>query len=505
MTKKFPWKASMSALVVAAFATPALADDAALLRTQIEQLNAQLRTIQAEQARLLQKMEQTDQAVATQAEKTKVAEDKAAEEKKRADAAPPGSFMIPGTNTSMKIGGYIKLDVVDDLSGANNNGPVTDMQSIAINGTSQAKRRNQFSMTGRQSRLSVGTETPTAYGPLKSYVEGDFYGTGSTAFVTNSASFRLRQANFSLGKVLVGQAWTNFEDLEVIPETLDFGGTIGVPYGVRQGQIRYTTSLLGKDSLSVSVENPEGDFFGADHGGFIVAGAQNSTRVLNQVPDITARYVYKSDWGRFSLAGVAREINLDTGGAAASFLNRDGTSFNFRGSASTWGGGLMASAQFPTFGKDTLTFWFGGGPGIGRYFQQTQDEAFTVGQSPNGAANNNPGGGAVLDTEGKLHTITSVGGNVWYRHYWNDTLRSNATFGMTQHYNDSAYLPINMVRQVEALHLNLIWSPLPKTNFGIEYIWATMDLNGQTAANRALGYGSTGTMNRIQASAQYIF
>lgn len=495
----------MSALIVAAFVTPAWADDGAQLRAQIEQLTAQLKSIQAEQARLLQKMEQTDQTVATQAEKTKVVEEKAAAEKKRADAAPPGSFMIPGTDTSMKIGGYIKLDVVDDLSGANNNGPVTDMQSIAIKGTPQSKRQNQFAMTARQSRLNVGTETPTAYGPLKSFIEGDFYGTGSSSFATNSASFRLRHANFSLGNVLVGQSWTNFEDLEVIPETLDFGGTIGVPYGLRQGQIRYTTSLFGKDSLSVSVENPEGDFFGADHGSFIVAGQQNSTRVLNQVPDITARYVHKSDWGRFSLAGVAREINLDTGGASSTFLNNSGGTFNFRGSASTWGGGLMASAQFLTFGKDTLTFWLGGGPGIGRYFQQTQDEAFTIGQSPYGAANANPGGGAVLDTKGDLHTITSAGGNVWYRHYWNDSLRSNATFGMTRHYNDSDYLPINMVRQVQSMHLNLIWSPLPKTNFGIEYIWAKMELNGQTPANRALGYGTSGTMNRVQLSAQYIF
>jgi len=418
--------------------------------------------------------------------------------------SPPGTFLIPGTNTTLKIGGYVKLDIVDDVAGANLNGQVVDLQSIPLNGTPQARRTGSLNFSARQSRVNVGTSTPTEYGPLNSFVEGDFYGSNSTAVETNSASFRLRQAYAELGPVLFGQSWTVFDDVEAIPETLDFGGPAGVAYGLRQPQLRYTADFGTDGKLLAALENPEGDFLGADHGTFVPAGSTTSTRVLNQVPDITARYTIKPSWGRISVGGVVREIHLDTGGTAQTFQGPT-KSFTYAGEATTWGGGGVADLQIPTFGKDTLTFWAEGGPGLGRYQLQSQDEVFAQGISPFGATNANPGDAAVLDSRGQLHAITALGGNVWYRHYWTDKLRSNITYGRTYHDNPSAYLPVNTVSELQSLHANLIWSPIPQTNFGAEYIYGSLKLDGQTAANTALGYGSQGTMHRVQFSAQYQF
>ena len=89
-------------------------------------------------------------------------------------------------------------------------------------------------------------------------------------------------------------------------------------------------------------------------------------------------------------------------------------------------------------------------------------------------------------------------------HFWNDTLRSNVTgsyfrqqnrsgdFGPT---NSEQFNFLNEQRSAHTVHVNLIWSPVPQTNFGVEFIRVQGKLqDGQT---------SEGT--RLQASAQFKF
>ncbi|MTJ84255.1 MAG: hypothetical protein F8N37_25000 [Telmatospirillum sp.] len=495
----------LSLVPTVALAAPPAADDD--LRALVRDLSAEITSLRDRQIQLQSRLDAAEaKAAAAEAPHPAAGTAVAAPAPSAAPApAPtPGAFQVPGTNMTLRIGGYVKLDVIDDLAGTNANGTTIDFATIQIKGTPQASRKGQLSVTARQSRLFVDTRAPTAYGELKTYIEGDFEGANGNALETNSATFRLRHLYGSLGPVLAGQTWSNFYDIEAAPETIEFGGPVGVAYSIRQAQVRYTTPVGASGRLSVAIENPEGDFFGADHGTFGTNGTASSARVLNQVPDVTARYVLAMPWGRFSVAGVARDINLDTGGSALPFQGPAG-SFTFRGRANTWGGGGVMTAQFPTVGKDSLTLWAVGGPGVGRYLQQAQDAAVNVGQAPNGLANASPGDGAVLDQRGSLHPITSFGGNVWYRHYWTDEIRSNITYGLTRHQNPLTYLPPNTVSQEQSLHVNLMWSPVPRTNFGVEYVWGKVNLNGQTPANRPLGYGTDGPMSRIQFGAQYSF
>jgi hypothetical protein len=50
-------------------------------------------------------------------------------------------------------------------------------------------------------------------------------------------------------------------------------------------------------------------------------------------------------------------------------------------------------------------------------------------------------------------------------------------------------------RGAESLHANLVWSPVPQANLGVEYIAAKREIQG----------GLTGTLHRVQTSAQYFF
>lgn len=412
------------------------------------------------------------------------------------------SFVIPGTNTTLRFAGLVKFDAFDDLSGANLNVIPTDGVAIPIRGTSQSRRNGHFMMSARQTRFGFASETPTKFGPLKSLIELDFYGTGGQAAYTNPVSPRLRHAYVSLGGLTVGQTWSNFFDLEAAPETLDMTGPVGNAYAIRQPLIQYRHALGSIGTVTVAIENPEGDFLGADHTANIPVGAVMSTRVLNQAPDFTARYTWNGDRLRMSVAGMARFINLDTGGASLSFLGPNGN-FTFAGSASTWGFAGQANATLKTWGHDSLTLQANGGPGLGRYIMIPQDNSLVIGIAPNGALNANPGSGAVLGTDGKLRTIFTYGGSASYRHFWSTTWRSNIVAGYQKMSDAQNTLPINYPDTIATVHANVIWSPLPQLGVGLEYVHGYLGLRGQTDANRVLGYGDDGVMNRVQISVQY--
>jgi len=542
MTSKQAFLARSLAAVISATMVPgaARADDLSDMRAQLTQLTSALQSMQAHQAELESRLAASEaartqaQAVAPPAVAAATPPAAAAVEPARrqplppeqvaaADALkpPPGTiganpfaankragqgvgFVVPGTDTTIRLGGMIKIDAFDDLSGANLNVAPSDGISVPINGTTQAARKQSFMITARQTKINIGSETPTKFGPLKSFLEGDFYGTGGTPLITNSASFRLRQAYLSLGKVLVGQTWSVFLDLDAAAETLDMAGPDGNAYALRQPLIRYQTGIGGRGQLTLGIENPEADFLGADHTSNFPVGSTISTRVLNQVPDFTGRFTYKGDRVRVSVAGVVREINLDTGGAALPFVGPNGN-FTFAGRASTWGFGAQFDATFKTIGQDTFTVQANGGPGIGRYMMAPQDEAFSIGVAPYGATNANPGDGAVLGLDGKLRPVFAWGATAWYRHYWSTKFRSNVVFGYQRIGDADKTLPINFPSLLTSINANLIWSPLPQVGFGVEYVRGYLALRGQTDANKALGYGEHGTMNRLQLSAQYNF
>ena len=76
----------------------------------------------------------------------------------------PGSFKLPGSNTSVKLGGYAKLDAVfsDKSAGV---GSTADLEyeagAVPVGPTAGANERNQVKLHARQSRFFLQTSTPS--------------------------------------------------------------------------------------------------------------------------------------------------------------------------------------------------------------------------------------------------------------------------------------------------------------------------------------------------------
>src|SRR5712671_7162075 len=111
----------------------------------------------------------------------------------------PGSFTLPGSNTSIKLGGYVKFDAVysDITQGVDavaNQQTVDNAIPVGPDGTPADHKRGQLTYHARQTRLNLATSTPTAYGNMTTFIEGDFFGADRNETDTNSNGFRIRHA-----------------------------------------------------------------------------------------------------------------------------------------------------------------------------------------------------------------------------------------------------------------------------------------------------------------------
>ena len=387
-----------------------------------------------------------------------------ADEPKRDDVvtagATPGSFKLPNSNTSVTLGGYVKLDAVfsDPSVGVDNAGDLfLNPSAIPVGPNAGLNERRQVKFGARESRLYVKTSTPTANGELTTHLEVDLYGTDGNESVSNSHGLRLRHAYGSLGHLLAGQTWSNFMFVPSLPETVDFGGAVGQIF-VRQAQLRWTQSFGAAGAglsgqWSVALENPES---------VVVARDGTSFRADDdRLPDLTAQAAFDTAYGRIAVLGIAREIRADSKTPAV---------VDHR-----WGGALSVAGVLPTFGRDDFRFALSGGNAIGRY----SDGFFADG---------------VVGADGRLALSHQLGGYAAYRHFWSSQLRSNLVLSAVRQSNPTA-TPGVTNKSARSLHANLIYSPVTNTDIGVEYIHA----------NRRTEDDLGGRLNRLQVSAKFAF
>ncbi len=363
----------------------------------------------------------------------------------------PGSFKLPGTDTSVRLGGYVKLDVIysDALAGVNSQADQTLNAAGIPVGT--APRQDGIDFHARQSRVNILTHTPTSYGSLTTFVEGDFFGADGNEVVSNSHGFRLRHAYGTLGSFGAGQTWTNFMYLPALLDTLDFGGPTAQVF-IRQAQVRWTEKFSG-GGWSVSLENPESNFTTTAGAGF--------RPDRDQFPDIVGNVQFDVGKAKLWLAALARNIRTETATA----------------SDDKWGGALAFSGVVPIFGQNDLRFYVFGGNSIGRYA--------SLAFFPD----------AILNASGQILSLPEIiGGYIGYRHFWTPQVRSTFAYS----YGSADYptgTPGTLNEETQSVHVNLIWSPVRDVNIGIEYQYGT----------RVLVNGLDGDVNRVQFSAQYNF
>ena len=355
---------------------------------------------------------------------------------------------------SYKMGGYVKLDTIfSDYSGGSYSGIGRDFYiagTVPVGGDSG---ESYLDFHAKESRINFrSTHMLDNGGKIGTFIEMDFLATNDgNERVSNSYAPRLRHAFVTYNGWLFGQTWMTFFNVGALPENLDFVGPAESTIFGRQAMIRYTNG-----NWQLAFENPETTITPYGGGGRIVSDD-------NKVPDTVLRYNLKGDWGGFTAAGIVRQLSYDN---AAAGIDSDKTGY-----------GISLSGKFVFGNKDDFRWMASTGKGLGRYMGL------------------NTANGAVIDENGKLQTIDSTGVFGSFRHLWNEKWRSNITLGYLTVDNDTELTGMGVTKKAQSFHLNLIYSPQPKLDFGGEIMFA----------DREVESGAEGDLTRFQFSAKYAF
>lgn len=343
-----------------------------------------------------------------------------------------GSFALNDSDTRIKIGGFIELDVIHDNNAIQSQGQfiadtIPTRNSTALDG---AEGQTNFSIA--PSRLYVETRTPVNAQRLKSYLSIDMFADELGV----EAKPRLRQAYVEFsnslwgGDLLLGQAWSTATDLESTPDVLDFRGADAL-FGQLQPQLRWSKPLRDGVKLMLAAETAN------NH---VIENADSITRLPDGIMAVTW------DSPMFNLMGSLLVKDLRASADNGPVQSAIGV-----------GGNLSGKLRLP-FGRypDEFMFSLTYGKGIGSHFQNAKADA-------------------VYDaTSTSLETLRLYAVTLAYRHNWNATTSSTVTYCCIEIYNHDAQTA-DALQGTEYTSGNLVWNVNPHWLIGVEGIWGKRD------------------------------
>ncbi len=393
----------------------------------------------------------------------------------------PGTFLVPGTNTSFKWYGFVRLDGIYDFN------PIGGTDSFVTAQIPVPQGRGQnVSVNPRYSRLGLDTWTPTPVFDwnVHTRLEVDFFN-GNSSGSFGSFPLRLRYAYADFGPFRVGQAASAFMDYDVFPNVLDYQGPNGMVL-MRQAIARVTLPVSDRLFVALAVEQPYSDIQWFQDGEFVVNPGNGIVttpgvpRNVQDMPDFTGNVRYETDFGHVQVAGVLRKLTFQPG--IGTDMNRLGAGVNLTADVHPWAL-LMQSNPLrkdnPTaLERCRLLGGYAVGRGINRYLQDT----------------NGLGLDAVADPVDGFHALYSVGWFACYEHWWTEKWASNICYGELHTALPDA-LPPDTYQAGKYLAANLIWLPFPRLGIGIEYLYGEREDKD----------GERGFAHRIQTAVQYSF
>jgi hypothetical protein len=358
------------------------------------------------------------------------------------DPSRKGYIPIPGTQSSFKIGGYAKMDMIIDPRLAGN--PDEFVTSSIPIGVPSGSNTSSFNLHGRQTRFNVDFQRPGEAWPLRVFLEADFFGSdGPTAF-------RMRHAYGQARNVLAGWTWSTLVDPDAFPDTLDNMLPSGAAK-TRHPQFRYTIPLNSGNTLAFGVEKPNSDIK--------IQGVSN----VNPYPDVVVRYRHENKRGHVQLGTVFRQIG--------------GTSQELNITRSVFGSGAMLTGGIKLFRDDFFVYDASYGNGMAHYI----DVVSGLGLD------------ATINTERTgLTALPAFGSYGGFQHRWSRSLRSTATYGFAQITN-SPTQGDTVFHKARYASANIIWRPVKTAEVGFEYLYGEHVQKDRASASA----------NRLQISLKY--
>ena len=362
------------------------------------------------------------------------------------------SWELYGTGARMAIGGYMKLDWVQDFDGAYDRFQFP-VSAVPVPGDGRPEQSGYMNTFARESRINFDFRKIAPTGtPLQVYLEFDFWNTEDTPFF---ATPRLRHFYGVYGPLLAGRTWGTLTDVYSLATTLDFAAGDAIS-GSRRPQVRWEQPFGDGYHWAVALEMQE--FPEIDNVDNLAGQASQ------QLPLVAARLTKATNRGRAMLGASVYQLRWDGQGQGPS---------------------------------DTAVGWgvvFSGRRGFGERDFLVWNASMGEGWGSNVVSGIGGGTGAILTPEGSLDPLFSWNVQLGGAHYLSETLALNMSLAWAS-FDDSDLRPDDRLLEGGTAHFNVIWSPFNSINTGIEYTYGL----------RRNVNGADGRAHRLQAMIKFIF
>jgi hypothetical protein len=196
-----------------------------------------------------------------------------------------GFWYIPGTNTCIKLGGWVRTEYNINSLGSFNPNKSTDF----TRGDTENTIRNRGIMTW-------DVREQTEYGTLRAYIAGGWQDNNASAGQIYAPRAFIQFAGFTLGKA------TSFYDFYATPWYSNTTNVWGSDTGGGGKTVWGYTAQFGNGlSGSIALEDPQ-----AAQKGIVGTGGPYSAGP--QLPDLTGNMHIDSSWGSAQIAGALHQV-----------------------------------------------------------------------------------------------------------------------------------------------------------------------------------------------------
>ncbi|MBI5911347.1 MAG: porin [Betaproteobacteria bacterium] len=414
-----------------------------------------------------------------------------------------GFYYIPGTDTCIKVGGWVRMQMGYGYNGNTTNGPLTG--NVNNRSTTDFNTRNRGYIT-------ADARSQTEYGTLRAYIAVGLSGdnatnststsaTNITAGIGSASAFNANRAFIQLAGFTFGRA-QSFYDFMGYSALSYHGGANWTPAGADTGDggqqvFAYTAQFGNGLSATISLEESRNGAVAqvASAVAFAAASA-TSGRVGNKWPDVVGNLRIDQAWGSAQVAGAIHNASAEYYTAAGPASGHPGNEIGYAFSA-----GLRLNA--PMIGKgDYFAAQFNWTEGAIRYATAGTSYGKTSGGESGFGLLSDGVYGATGDVQ--LTSAWSVGAA--FEHNWNPKWKTSIYGGYTEvDYNDAATALFaaftagaNPDFSIWQVGTRTAWAPVPNLEVGVDVIYSKLNSAFSGVAATSMDQDAWAAQLRIQ-------
>ena len=269
-----------------------------------------------------------------------------------------GFFYIPGTDTCIKVGGYLRVDTT--FNGGAHGAPAWNSD------LGQGNRFRDYFVSRSRMALTIDTRTATEYGVVRTFGQGDFQFNNVGGGTNNPSSLSSFSANLLStaggGYVAVEYVFIQFAGFtfgksasayatpwQGAPGNINSALLGGQNTDTGVNNIQYTAELGNGVSLSIGLDDPtvwdRTSVYNLSIPSAIGANGTGSNAYAGtHMPEIVGRIRVDQAWGLFQISGALHEVSGSYNTLGAGSVPTSASEIS--GHPDTkWGGAVMAGLQ----------------------------------------------------------------------------------------------------------------------------------------------------------------